>query len=129
MLYRDERKRWYALCIINLTLENQKTDGNKPIAIIMIDPDIKRSLTAMLLTLDQTIARFILDKDKTRVINDYDLKIQKYQRVYARKKRNQEPTKNVSRILKRLRLKRRGLDEQYDHVLTRQVIDWYTELS
>ena len=129
MIYRDERNRWYALCILKVNPKNLQTDTDKPIALVMIDPGIKRSLTAVLLAPDQRKARFFMDKEKTRVINQYDLKIKKYQRVYARKKRNGERTKNVSPILKRLRLERRGIDEQYDHVLTRQVIDWCTELS
>ena len=131
MMYRNERKRWYALCILEVSPENQQTDNttNKPIAIVTIDLGIVRSLTAVLLAPDQTIVRFFMDKEKTRILNDYDVKIRKYQRVYARKKRNGERTKNVSRILKGFRLERLGIDQQYDHVLTRQVIDWCSQLS
>jgi len=129
MMYRDARKRWYALCILEVRPEIQQTNNNKPIAIVTIDPGIVRSLTAVLLTPDLTIARFFMDKEKTRVLNGYDVKIRKYQQVYARKKRNGERTKKVSRILKRLRLERLGIDQQYDHVLTRQVINWCSRLS
>jgi len=128
-LFKDARKRWWAVFSVRNTVPAIDGDGRPP-AVMGIDLGIDKAVCSVVLTKQRVrYVRYFTQPEKVKRIKKYDEMVDSLQREMNNKLNNGKPADDVILRLRELSGRRVKISKDHDGVLVKQLSDHILELS
>jgi transposase len=123
-VFKDSRRKWWAIFTVTLMVESINTDG-KPPAILSIDLGINKAACSVLLTKrGYKQVRFWKQEDKLQHMKLLDRRVASLQRESEHLLSKGENPDRVTAQLRRLSGKRARISREYDRKLVKDLCDY-----